>query len=298
MDEINEILGTTTKTNNYSTNRNYNNYQKKNSWKEKQAQDRQEIYDTMDRMALIVSNDSEKFKQYLDVQSNFTKYSVGNCLVILEKAPNSTQIKDKASWAEKDISLVQNPKAIKILEPSKSEKSNRIFYNPKEVFDISQTNAPKQEKITNYKDEDLLRAFLNHCDVPRKAVEKLANGTIGSEYNRDENVLYVCKRMDRELLFQTLSQELANIEMRDEEQSNIKSFKSYCISYMICKKYGIDVSNYNFENLPEEISNQKEPKDIRAEIDKIRINYEKLDSKIADYFEMNSKEKKKSVPER
>ena len=70
---------------------------------------------------------------------------------------------------------------------------------------------------------------------------------------RDENILYVCKRMDRELLFQTLSQELANIEMRDEEQSNIKSFKSYCISYMICKKYGIDVSNYNFENLPEEI---------------------------------------------
>lgn len=120
MDEINEILGTTPKTNNYSTNRNYNNYQKKNSWKEKQAQDRQEIYDTMDRMALIVSNDSEKFKQYLDVQSNFTKYSVGNCLVILEKAPNSTQIKDKVSWEEKDISLVQNPKAIKILEPSKS----------------------------------------------------------------------------------------------------------------------------------------------------------------------------------
>ena len=41
VNEIDEILGTTTKTNNYSTNRKYNNYPKKNDWKEKQAQDRQ-----------------------------------------------------------------------------------------------------------------------------------------------------------------------------------------------------------------------------------------------------------------
>lgn len=298
MNEIDEILGTTTKTNNYSTNRKYNNYPKKNDWKEKQAQDRQEIYDTMDRMALIVSNDSQKFKQYLDVQSNFTKYSVGNCLVILEKAPNSTQIKDEESWVEKGIKLIPNPKEIKILEPSKSEKSNRIFYNPKKVYDISQTDAQKQDKTISYEVRDLLQAFIYNCNVPRKAVDKLSNDTVGSEYNKDENILYVCRRMDKELLFQTLSQELANIEMKDEENSNIKSFKSYCISYMICKKYGIDVSNYNFDNLPEEISSKKEPKEIRAEIDKIRVNFEKIDSRIADYFDMSSKEKKKTVPER
>jgi hypothetical protein len=108
----------------------------------------------------------------------------------------------------------------------------------------------------------------------------------------------VCKGMDRELLFQTLSQEISNIEMKDEENSNIKSFRSYCTSYMICKKYGIDVSNFNFNNLPGEITNQKDGKGIRGELDKIRVNFENIKSRMSEYFENTNKEKKKSVPER
>ena len=106
-------------------------------------------------------------------------------------------------------------------------------------------------------DRKLLEALLSDCKVPRKAVDTLQNGEIGSEYNKNENILYVCKGMDRETLFQTLCQEMGNIEMQDEENSNIKSFRSYCISYMICKRYGIDVSNFNFENLPQEITSKK-----------------------------------------
>lgn len=298
MSEIDEILGTSNKNSNYTTNRISNNYKsnKQNNWKEQQNKDRQAIYQVMDRMATIVGNDSNKFRQYLDIQSRFAKYSVGNCLVIQEKAPNSTQIKDKKSWNEKGIELKENPKEIKILEPSKS--NNRIYYNPKIVYDISQTNSPVIENKIYYDDRKLLEALLHNCKVPRKAVDELPNGTIGSEYNKDENTLYVCKGMDRELLFQTLCQEMSNIEMKDEENSNIKSFKSYCVSYMICKRYGIDVSNYDFNNLPQEITDKNDPKEIRAEIDKIRSNFEKVNSRMTDYFEMSNKEKSKAVPER
>lgn len=297
MSEIDEILGTRNNNNNYTTNRTNNYKPNKNSWKEQQNKDRQAIYDTMDRMATIVGNDSVKFQEYLDIQSRFAKYSVGNCLVILEKAPDSTQIKDKQSWNEKGIELKENAKAIKILEPSKS--NGRTYYNPKDVFDITQTNSTKKEEnAINYGDRKLLEALLFDCKVPRKAVDTLQNGEIGSEYNKTENILYVCKGMDRETLFQTLCQEMGNIEMQDEENSNIKSFRSYCISYMICKRYGIDVSNFNFENLPQEITSKKEPKEIRWEIDKIRNSFEKINNRMTDYFDMSSKEKNKSVPER
>lgn len=297
MSEIDEILGTRNNNNNYTTNRTNNYKPNKNSWKEQQNKDRQAVYDTMDRMATIVGNDSVKFQEYLDIQSRFAKYSVGNCLVILEKAPDSTQIKDKQSWNEKGIELKENAKAIKILEPSKS--NGRTYYNPKDVFDITQTNSTKKEEnAINYGDRKLLEALLFDCKVPRKAVDTLQNGEIGSEYNKTENILYVCKGMDRETLFQTLCQEMGNIEMQDEENSNIKSFRSYCISYMICKRYGIDVSNFNFENLPQEITSKKEPKEIRWEIDKIRNSFEKINNRMTDYFDMSSKEKNKSVPER
>lgn len=107
MNKVDEILGTSYKGNKYTTNRNhrtrnYNNRSnEQNNWKEQQTKDRKAIYATMDRMALIVGDDGSKFQEYLNIQSRFSKYSVGNCLVILEKAPNSTQIKDKASWKEK-----------------------------------------------------------------------------------------------------------------------------------------------------------------------------------------------------
>lgn len=303
MSEIDDILETINKTNNYTINRNYSNnknenYKKNNkdSWIEQKNKDRQDIYDSMNRMTLIISNDSNKFQEYLNVQSRFVKHSVGNCLIILEKAPDSTQIKDKKSWNEKGIELKDNPKSIKILEPHKN--NGKIYYNPKEVYDISETNAQNQDIVINYDDRKLLHALLHKCYVPRKSVDKLQDGTIGSLYDKQENILYVCKNMDRELFFQTLCQEIGSIEMKDEEDSKIKSFRSYCISYMLCKRYGIDVSSFNFRNLPNEIASQKEFKQIRAELEKIRDNFENINSRISEYFEISRKENKKSVPER
>ena len=290
IDEIDAILG-----NDKSSNKNYN-LRKQNEWKEQQNKDRQEIYNTMNDMAIIVGKDGEKFKEYLDIQSRFSKYSVGNSLVILKKAPESTNIKDKNSWEEKGVELNENPKGIKILEPSIN--NGKTYYNLKTVFDISQTNAPKQETTINYGDRVLLKALLHNCDVPREAVETLPNGEIGSEYDKENNKLYVCKGMDRETLFQSLSQEMGNIELRNEEKSNMNYFISYCTSYMICKKYGIDISNYNFEELPNEITSKADGKQIRLELDKIRDNFEKVNSRMVDFFEMSSKEKKKSIPER
>ena len=291
-DEVNEILGTG-KNNNFSTS--YNT-KRQNNWQEQQRKDRQDIYDTMDRMAMIVGNDGNKFKEYLDVQSRFSKYSVGNSLVILEKAPNSTHIKDKNAWLEKGIELNNSAKGIKILEPVKNKGAT--YYNPKVVYDISQTNAPKQDNVINYGDRVLLKALLHNCDVPREAVEKLPSGEIGAEYDKENNKLYVCKGMDRETLFQSLSQEMGNIELKDEEKSNMNYFISYCTSYMICKRYGIAVSNYVFKELPNEITNQKDGKGIRMELDKIRDNFEKVNTRMLDYFDMSNREKNKTVPER
>lgn len=302
MNKVDEILGTKQKNISYTTNRNrrtqnYNNRNNgQNNWREQQNKDRQAIYATMDRMALIVGDDSSKFQEYLNVQSRFAKYSVGNCLVILEKAPNSTQIKDKVSWEEKGVSLKENAKAIKILEPNQS--NNGVYYNPKKVYDISQTNSPKRDTIINYDTRKLLEALLYDCEIETKSVEKLSDGTIGSEYNKQENILYVCKDMDRETLFQTIFQEMAKIEMEDTLKNDTKNFRSYCASYMMCKRYGIDVSSFNFESLPQEITNQKDAKGIRRELDEIRGNFEKMNERMSDYFEMGNQEKNRSVPER
>ena len=55
----------------------------KNAWREMKQQERQEVYDLMEKTADEVKTDINKYKQYLDVQGRFDKYSVGNALVLM-----------------------------------------------------------------------------------------------------------------------------------------------------------------------------------------------------------------------
>lgn len=107
MNEVDDILGTSQQNDKYSIKQkpnntkqnNYNSY--KNNWKEEQNKARQEIYEIMNKKSLDIIKNGDDFQKYLDVQSRFYKHSVGNCLVILDKMPNATQIKDARAWNEK-----------------------------------------------------------------------------------------------------------------------------------------------------------------------------------------------------
>ena len=72
----------------------------KSAWIEKKQQERQEVYDLMDKTADEVKVDIDKYKQYLDVQGRFDKYSVGNALVISATLPTATQLKEFDDWKE------------------------------------------------------------------------------------------------------------------------------------------------------------------------------------------------------
>ena len=86
--------------------------------------------------------------------------------------------------------------------------------------------------------------------------------------------------------------------MRTEDEGNLKDFKSYCISYMLCKKYGVDVSNYDFSQLPEELKTKEKGSEIRAELEQMRKNFKKINDRVTEYFEQNFKERRNEMQER
>jgi len=282
MDAIDDILGINDK-------KKYNN-----NWKEQQIQERNKAYQIIEKMTNLISRNESKFKDYLDIQSRFSKYSVGNCLLIQFQNPNATIFKDKKTWNDLGVQLVANPKSFQILEPFKSERTGVVYYNPKRVYDISQTNSRNEYNSINYDDKQLLGAFIYNCFAEIKVVNSLENEILGVKYEENENTLYICRGLDSKILFQELSKELGRIEMRDEEESTFKEFKSYCISYMLCKKYGIDVSNYEFRNLIGNFEKQTNAKELREKIDEIRVSFEKINERITECFE-NKKNRKKDV---
>lgn len=284
MDEIDHLLGT-------SSNNNYKKQNSKNNWKE-QNKKRNDAYKKMDDMSFKISKDGNMFMQYLNILSRFEKYSVGNCLLILESEPNAIQIKEKKDWIDKGYDTLENAKSMTILEPNKVD--GKVYYNPKDEYDISQTNAPIPKEKT-YTNKEMLLAIFSICDkenVTRQVVDALPNGNKGAEYIESENKLYMCRGLKPEYLIKTVIQEIARIEMRNFENSEMKEFKTYCISYMVCKKYGLDISKFDFSNLPKDLTNKAKGKEIREELDNIRTNFIEINSKVAEYFEKEEKSKK------
>lgn len=284
MNEIDDLLGT-------SNSNRYNKQNSKNNWKE-QNKKRNDAYRKMDEMSFKITKDGHMFKQYLNILNRFEKYSVGNCLLILETEPNAIQIKEKKDWIDKGYDTVENAKSMTILEPNKVD--GKVYYNPKDEYDISQTNAPIPKEKT-YTNKEMLLAIFSICDkenVTREVVDILPSGNKGAEYIESENKLYMCRGLKPEYLIKTVIQEIARIEMKNFENSEMKEFKTYCISYMICKKYGLDISKFDFSNLPKDLINKAKGKEIREELDDIRTNFIEINSKVAEYFEKEEKSKK------
>ena len=266
----------------------------KDEWAKKKQAERQELYDLADKTAEEIKDNPVKFKQYLDKQAIFNVYSVNNALLISAQMPNATQIKEYDDWRKAGAFVHKNPTFIKILEPSESYNNEngttRTFYNPKRMLDISQTNAKPRENTRNHNDRELLKAFLYECPVDVSGDKELPDG-VGAEWNKEENVLYVRKGLEAPAIFNALSVELAKVGLEESGNQELDNFKSYCASYLICKKHGIDVSSYNFDNLPEALKDM-ESSEVKSMLGDIRGAMEDMNSRMNTCFEKMAKEQK------
>ena len=286
----------------------------KNAWRERKQQERQEVYDLMDKTADEIKTDINKYKQYLDVQGRFDKYSVGNALVISATYPNATQIKEFDDWKESGAFIKKGANGIKILEPgdsyTRSDGSSAISYNVKKMFDISQTTSTQKPRTINYDDRVKLTALLKNCPVDIKAVDEIPNSDKVALWSKEDNVLYVNKIDDLEGLkcayvagsnsgdlFKQLAKELTRSVLEETGNTELDNFKCESTSYMLCKKYGIDVSDININSIPEAFKNMS-ASEVRNELTSMRSNMEDINTRMSAYFETISKAQKNKEHER
>ena len=76
----------------------------KQKWAAEKQQSRKAAYALMDSTAEAICKDSPAFRVYLDVQTRFDRYSIGNALLVTAQKPKATQLKGKnASTVMPDI---------------------------------------------------------------------------------------------------------------------------------------------------------------------------------------------------
>ena len=115
----------------------------------KQAQ-RNEAYELIDTTCEKMMTDGGTFRQYLDVQGRFDRYSVNNAILVSAQKPEAIQLKDYSSWKQSRVYVNKDAQKVTILEPSKEytreDGSKAVSYNAKVVYDISQTSAKERQE--------------------------------------------------------------------------------------------------------------------------------------------------------
>lgn len=257
-----------------------------NAWAEKKQAERKSVYELADKTAQEITADGGKFRSYLDVQARFNRYSATNALLIYAQMPLATQLRDFDGWKKFGAFIKKQGKAISILEPGKEYERKDggvgVSYDVKKVFDVSQTNARTRVQPTVQMDDRLLlQALIHNPPVPIQTVDELPNGR-GALYDHAQQVIFVRRGMDAHSIFRSISLELAHAELGAGSESydrDSAAFPAFCISYLLCRKNGIDVSNYRFDTLPEDLR-AGDAQSIRAALSEIRDTAEKISTRM------------------
>lgn len=229
----------------------------KEAWAAKKKAERDEVYALADATAEEVCADGGKFREYLDVQANFRHYSATNALLILAAKPDARRLGDKDFWRDQGVYIKRQEfgHPIKIVESNgeytRDDGSIGVSYNIKHVYDISQTTSRmRAQPPVSHDARALLGALIYKKPVPIQSVDELPDG-LGALYDHEQEAIFVCRGMEANDLFCEVSKALAQAELAqtgEEYDPQTASFKAHCVSYILGKEFGVDVSDYSFEN--------------------------------------------------
>lgn len=269
---------------------------------------RSRCYEMSEHMTAAVATDGQTFKQYLDVQSRFDRYTANNALLIMAQNPDAQKIGDYGYWRDQGayVKRQERNNPILIMEPGKEyereDGSTGTYYNAKKVYDISQTNARDriQQAQPEITDTQLVRAVVNNPPVAIVAAEPdQMPEDKGALFEPEESCIYVRKGMSAQEIFRSVTPELALAGFADGDKNydrNEDAFHAYCASYLLCKKYGVDTQGFDFTHAPEFFEGM-EPQEVRGELAKARDAANNISSRMAKVLEQNRSQSQRQQPQ-
>lgn len=261
----------------------------------KQAQ-RKEAYELIDNTCseMMISGDS--FRQYLDVQGRFDRYSVNNAILVSAQMPEATQLKEKAAWKQSRVYVNKDAQKVVILEPSKEytreDGSKAVGYNAKEVYDISETSAKDRQEAQEKKSmRELVSALIDASPVPFVPVADLE---MPAYYDSEQQSIFIRTGLNEEQLFVSMAKEVsaAVFDFKHNESREASEFKSYCVAYMVSSRYGVDTRGFNFSRLPKELA-ETDTQAFKGELGSMRDVLGEIQSEMYKSLEKNKPAKSK-----
>ncbi len=245
----------------------------KESWAEQKQKDREAAFSMIEDMAEGIRNNGNLFRDYLDVQAHFDRYSVGNALLVTAQMPEATRLADFEAWKENGVHVRKGATGITLLgagnEYERKDGSIGVSFNTKKVFDVSQTDSKFKNSHPMKMDERAVITALTADFRKDIQIDESVPENIGAGYDAESKKIYIRPGMDGDEIIRKLSMALAAKSMSEKEGVENVEFKAYCVSYMVACRTGVDVSKYSFDRVPESYKTMT-AKEIRSELTDIR----------------------------
>ena len=268
----------------------------KEQWAAQKQAQRKEAYELIDNTCSEVMISGDSFRQYLDVQGRFDRYSVNNAILVSAQMPEATQLKEKAAWKQSRVYVNKDAQKVVILEPSKEytreDGSKAVGYNAKEVYDISETSAKDRQEAQEKKPmRELVSALIDASPVPFVPVADLE---MPAYYDSEQQSIFIRTGLNEEQLFVSMAKEVsaAVFDFKHNESREASEFKSYCVAYMVSSRYGVDTRGFNFSRLPKELA-ETDTQAFKGEIGSMRDVLGEIQSEMYKSMEKNKPAKSK-----
>jgi hypothetical protein len=211
---------------------------------------------------------SEKWTQYLEVQSKFYRYSPNNVMLILLQNPYATRVAGYRAWQALDHQVMAKESALRILAPMtykredapEGEKAREIRgFKLVPVFDISQTEGPDLPDIVS-KLEGLapegvfakLTEFAQGIGFRVERPQSLDSGANGDTSHSEGRIRVVSSNSEAQQA-KTLAHEIGHallhdpgVEATKDLERGLKELEAESAAYVICAALGMDTSDYSF----------------------------------------------------
>ena len=262
----------------------------KAEWAAQKQAERKEAYELIDNTCSEMAVNGDSFRQYLDVQGRFDRYSVANAVLVSAQMPEATQLKDYGNWKQSRVYVNKDAQKITILEPSKEylrdDGTKAVSYNAKVVYDISETSAKDRQEAAEPKSmRELVSAMIDASPVPFQPVDDLE---LPAFYDSEQQTIFIRTGLNEEQLFVSMSKEVAAAvyDFKHNESRNASEFKAYCVAYMVSSRYGVDTRGFNFDRLPKEYA-EMETQDFKSELGSMRDVLGEVQSEMYKSMEKN-----------
>ena len=268
----------------------------KEQWAAQKQAQRQEAYELIDNTCSEMMADGESFRQYLDVQGRFDRYSVANAVLVSAQMPEATQLKDYNAWKQSRVYVNKDAQKIVILEPSKEytrdDSTKAVGYNAKVVYDISETSAKDRQQAQEPKTmRELVSAMIDASPIPFFPVADLE---IPAYYDSKQQTIFIKTGLTEEQLFVSMAKEVsaAVFDFKHNESRDASDFKSFCVAYMVSTRYGVDTRGFSFDRLPREFS-EMDTQVFKGELGSMRDVLGEIQSDMFKSLEKNKPPKNK-----